>query len=46
VVGGIVILFVLAMLSLIVALLLFIRETHLATQTLRVATEHLDAEGR
>lgn len=43
VVGGIVILFVLAMLSLILALLLFIRETHLATQTLQVAVEHPDA---
>ena len=43
VVGGIVILFVLAMLSLILALLLFIKETQLATRTLQVAVEHLES---
>jgi len=40
--AGIVLFFVLAMLCLIVTLLLFIRETHLATRTLKVASEHAD----
>lgn len=39
---GIVLFFVLAMLSLIVSLVLFLKETHLATRTLRVATELLE----
>ena len=39
--GGIVLFFVLAMLCLIVTLLLFIRETQLATRTLKVASEHV-----
>ena len=38
----IVVAFVLAMCSLIVALLLFLKETHLATRTMRVATEFLE----
>jgi hypothetical protein len=41
---GIVLFFVLAMLSLIAALLLFLKETQLATRTLRVATEYLGKE--
>lgn len=41
--GGIVLFFVFAMLCLIVTLLLFIRETHLATRTLQVASEHRDS---
>ena len=44
--GGIVLFFVLAMLSMISALLLFLKETHLATRTMRVADEYLEAEGR
>jgi hypothetical protein len=42
--GGIVFLFVLAILSLIVALVLFIQETLLATRTLRKWSEMLEAE--
>ena len=38
----IVLLFVLAMCSLIIALVLFLKETHLATRTLRLATEVAD----
>lgn len=42
--GGIVLFFVLAMLALIFALILFLKETHLATRTLRVASEFLEQE--
>ena len=40
--GAIVLFFVVAMCCLIVTLLLFIRETHLATHTLKVASEYRD----
>lgn len=39
---GIVLLFAFAMISLSVALLLFLKETHLATRTMVVASEYLD----
>jgi len=44
--GGIVLFFVLAMMSLIFALLLFLKETHLATRTMRVAAEFLEQDLR
>lgn len=43
---AIVLFFVMAMLCLIVTLLLFIRETHLATRTLKVASEYQDGVSR
>lgn len=43
-VGAIVIFFVLAMFSMIVSLVLFIKETQLATRTLRIANEILECE--
>ena len=42
--GAIVIFFVLAMVSLIVALVLFIKETQLATRSLRMSREFLDSD--
>ncbi len=44
--GGVVMFFVLAMLSLIVSLVLFLKETQLATRTLRDATEMLEADAQ
>lgn len=41
--AGIVLFFIMAMLCLIVTLLLFIKETQLATRTLKVASEHPDS---
>ena len=44
--AGVVLFFVLAMLSLIVSLVLFIKETHLAIRTLRESSEYLEGEQR